>query len=89
MAAVDPGDTGLVIPEHVRAAHRRVWERIAGPGTWWSGAQRVGIAAEVRAARTCPLCRERKLALAPGAVAGAHATASDPGTLPPAAVAIK
>lgn len=53
-------------------AYRRTWEWIAGPGAWWTGAERVAIAAEVRAARACAVCRARKAALSPGAVQGAH-----------------
>jgi hypothetical protein len=86
----------LPIPEAMRAAHRRAWQRLAAPGAWWTGAERVAIAAEVRAARTCTLCRERKAALSPHAIAGEHAAtaplpapaveaahriASDPGRL--------
>lgn len=73
----------LPIPDTMRAAHRRAWECLAEPGTWWTGAERVAIAAEVRAARSCALCHERKAALSPHAVAGEHA-ASD--ALPAAAV---
>lgn len=62
----------LPIPDSMREAHRRAWERLAAPGNWWSGAERVAIAAEVRAARGCELCRERKAALSPSAVAGEH-----------------
>lgn len=80
----------------MRAAHRSAWERLARPGSWWSGAERVAIAAEARAARGCALCRARKAALSPHAVAGrhdgtsllpeaavdaAHRIASDPGRL--------
>lgn len=65
------------------AAHRRVFERIARPGCWWTGAERVAIAAEARAARRCRLCADRKLALSPTAVAGAHDAA---GALPETAV---
>jgi hypothetical protein len=87
---------GLPIPEAMRAAHRRAWERLAAPGAWWTGAERVAIAAQVRAARTCALCQERKAALSPHTVAGehvatellpapaaeaAHRIASDPGRL--------
>ena len=38
------------ISERVRAAHRRSWERLAAPGFWWTGAERVAIAAECRRA---------------------------------------
>jgi len=65
-----------VAPVHVREdlpeAHRRAWERLAAPGAWWSGAERVAIAAEVRQAPRCPLCRERRAALSPMSVEGAH-----------------
>jgi hypothetical protein len=53
-------------------AHRRAWQRIAEPGTWWTGEQRVAIAAETRNALSCSLCRERKQALSPNAVKGEH-----------------
>ncbi len=33
------------------ATHRQSWERIANPGRWWSGAERVAIARVGRAAR--------------------------------------
>src|SRR5579863_4173194 len=54
------------------AAHGRAWERLGKPGTWWSGEARVAIAAETRRAPSCALCRARKEALSPAAVAGAH-----------------
>jgi hypothetical protein len=76
MAAFDYAGLASPVPEPMRAAHRRAWERLASPGTWWSGAERVAIAAEVRAARECALCGERKAALSPGAVEGEHASVS-------------
>ena len=66
----------LPVPDSLRAAHRRAWERLASPGDWWSGSERVAIAAEVRAARDCAFCRERKAALSPNAVQGEHTGAS-------------
>ena len=83
MAAFEYAGLGLPVPNSMRAAHRRAWERLATPGTWWSGAERVAIAAEVRAARSCGLCRNRKAALSPNAVTGEHARANG---LPAAAV---
>jgi len=42
-------------PDPVRTeivtAQRHAWTRLAEPGTWWTAAERVAIAAEVRAAR--------------------------------------
>ena len=38
------------IPDRIRDAHIRSWERLAAPGEWWTGAERVSIAAEGRRA---------------------------------------
>jgi hypothetical protein len=64
-------------------AHTRFWKRLASPGAWWSGAERVAIAAEVRQAWDCALCKARKKALTPAAVGGQH---DQLGALPEAAV---
>jgi len=60
-------------------AHQQAWEHIAAPGTWLTGERRVAIAAETRNAAACALCRKRKKALSPYAVAGEH---NDLGDLP-------
>ncbi|MCP4037053.1 MAG: hypothetical protein GY733_08970, partial [bacterium] len=60
------------VREDLAAAHRRAWERIASPGTWLTGAQRVAVADETRRAQDCTLCRQRKQALSPFAVTGEH-----------------
>ncbi|MBW2269618.1 MAG: hypothetical protein JRH16_13670 [Deltaproteobacteria bacterium] len=65
-------DAPVPIDEGIVAAHREVWRRIAAAGAWWTGAERVAIAVEVRRAETCVLCRERKVALSPAAVMGEH-----------------
>lgn len=49
------------------------WLQLGLPGTWWTGAQRVAIAAETRAARECELCRSRKQALSPYSSDNQHA----------------
>ena len=65
-------------PPPIRAdladAVERTLHRLAGPGTWWTGPQRLQLVAETRNAMRCPLCRERKTALSPYAVAGTHAS---------------
>jgi alkylhydroperoxidase family enzyme len=71
------------VRDDLAAAHRRAWARIAGPGRWWTGAERVAIAAEARNARGCALCRRRREALSPAAVEGRHDSL---GKLPDAAV---
>ena len=53
-------------------SHRRSWARLAESGTWWTGPERIAIAAASRAAIDCALCRERKEALSPLSVTGAH-----------------
>jgi hypothetical protein len=82
-AAIDYRSTGIAVRDDIVASQRRAWQSLAAPGTWWTGAQRVALAREVRAARGCAFCAERKAALSPYAVTGAHATAS---TLPPAVI---
>jgi hypothetical protein len=69
----------MEIRPDLAAAHARAWRRLAAPGTWWSGADRVAIAAEARAAATCRLCRARREALSPEGAAGTH---DGPGRLP-------
>jgi len=59
--------------EELAATQAQAWQRLAAPGTWWTGAERVAIAAEARHAPTCPLCAARAAALSPFAVGGAHA----------------
>ncbi len=62
----------LPIRPGLASAIESAWARLAGAGTWWSGAERIAIAAEARNARGCKLCRERKQALSPYAVKGTH-----------------
>ena len=35
------------------------WHRLARPGTWWSGEERLALARETRLAHDCNLCRQR------------------------------
>jgi hypothetical protein len=63
--------------DDLRDAQARTWRRLARPGTWWNGAERIAIAAESRRAMNCRLCRERKGALSPDAIAGAHDALGD------------
>lgn len=62
----------LPIRPSLASAIEVAWARLAGPGTWWSGVDRMAIAAEARNARGCKLCEERKQALSPYAVKGVH-----------------
>ena len=67
------------------AAHTRFWKRLASPGAWWTGAERVAIAAEVRQARHCALCQARRETLTPAVLEGEH---DHGGALPDAAVEV-
>lgn len=64
-------------------AHRGAWAALARAGTWWTGAERVAIAQEVRNATSCKHCAERKAALQPGTVRGEHEAST---SLPEAAI---
>lgn len=85
-AAPDPIDfsaAGVAVRRDIVDAHREAWHVLASPGTWWTGAERVAIAREVRAAPHCAHCRAAREALSPFSVEGEHTAASD---LPEAAV---
>ena len=56
----------------LQAAYREYWNALAKPGNWWSGAERIAIADEVRNATQCSYCQERKLALSPYNFPGEH-----------------
>lgn len=73
----------LPIRDPLARERERAWVRLAEPGTWWTGAERLAIAAESRLAHHCALCRARKAALSPYTVEGAHESG---GMLPPPAV---
>jgi len=73
-----------MIREDLTNAQTQAWQRLAAPGTWWTGAEHVAIAAEARYARDCAFCAQRAAALSPLAVAGTHDRLDSP--LPDAAV---
>jgi hypothetical protein len=63
--------------QDLKAAVERVHAALGEPGVWWTGVERLKIVRETRAAGACRLCGQRKLALAPHGIAGAHDTATD------------
>lgn len=81
--AIDYRNTGIAVRDDMIASQTRAWQSLGAPGTWWTGAERVAIAREVRAARRCAGCADRKAALSPYAVNAAHDAVTD---LPPAIV---
>jgi hypothetical protein len=60
------------IRQDLADAYSDYWQVLAGPGSWFTGAQRVAIAGEVRNALLCPFCTERKKALSPYTMVGEH-----------------
>ncbi len=72
MANISYATAPVPVREDLPAVHRRAWQRLAQAGNWWTGAERVAIAAEVRNAWQCPLCKARKAALSPYTIAGTH-----------------
>jgi hypothetical protein len=85
MQDISYGAALVPVRDDFAAAHTRFWKRLASPGAWWTGPERVAIAAEVRQARHCALCQARREALTPAAVEGQH---DQRGTLPAAAVEV-
>ena len=51
MQSFDYAGLAYAVPEPLVVAQRRVWELLARPGSWWTGAERVAIAAQARSAR--------------------------------------
>lgn len=62
----------LAIRQDLGDAIERAWQHLAGPGTWWTGAERLRMVAETRHSVHCELCQRRKSALSPYTVAGSH-----------------
>ena len=78
MAAVDYQGAPAPVRDDLRDTHRFLLDHIGAPGMWWTGQDRVAIAAESRGAARCTLCQARKESLSPGALTGRH---DGPGTL--------
>ena len=72
MPLFDYTDAPAPVRDAIPQAHRSVWDQLARPGNWWTGAERVAIADEVRRAADCALCAARKGAVSPTAVRGSH-----------------
>ena len=77
MTTISYSDSTYPIRPDFAEAHNRFWKSLARPGAWWTGAGRVAIAREARAAPGCRLCRAAKAALSPAAVGGEHDRVSD------------
>lgn len=74
---VDYSAAGIPVRDDLRQTHLAMLEHLRQPGCWFTGAERLAIAAESRNALLCPLCRERKASLSPEHPEGQHARVSD------------
>lgn len=61
----------------IAIAHRAYWQKLAKPGSWFSSAQRIAIAAASREASDCGFCVARKSALSPYKFPGEHVSSVD------------
>jgi hypothetical protein len=68
----DYASSPVAVRDDILEAHERAWERLSRPGTWWTAAERLEIAAEVRNAVDCELCRERKASESHFSIDGEH-----------------
>ena len=74
MAFFNYSNAPCSIREDIKKEFSGFWQRLAQPGSWWSGADRVAIAKASRSALLCDFCTDRKLALSPYALTGKHAS---------------
>ena len=72
LSEIEVANERLPIRESLKREMEVAWIRLASAGTWWTGAERLNIAAEARHALDCDLCQQRLKALSPNAVDGKH-----------------
>jgi hypothetical protein len=75
--AIDYQATRIAVRADIIASQTRAWQSLGASGTWWTGAERVAIAREVRAALVCPECAARKAAVSPYSLRGDHRGPND------------
>jgi len=79
---------GVALRDDLRDFHRALLDALRRPGSWFTGAERIAIAAESRRAPSCGLCRARKAALSPEQPRGEHKRTPAGAGLPAAVVEI-
>jgi hypothetical protein len=77
MSIIDYSDASFPVRDNITEAHNRYWKRLASPGNWLTAAERIGVAKEIRQARSCELCSKRNAALSPYQLEGQHDSVSD------------
>jgi hypothetical protein len=85
---IEYAGSSVFVRDDLRASHRAVLDALRQPGAWFTGAERIAIAAESRRAPDCPLCRARKAALSPEHPQGDHERAAGGRDLPAAVVEV-
>ncbi len=65
-------ESPVPVRQDLEDALNAAWLRLGGPGTWWTGQERLDIVAEARNAAACPFCRQCKQALSPFSEDGEH-----------------
>ena len=74
---VDYAGADVPVRDDLRVTHLEMLDHFRRPGSWFTGAERLAIAAESRNALDCPLCLERKASLSPEQPAGKHSRVTD------------
>lgn len=77
MAEAEYASAIVPVRDDIGEAHRAILAYIASPGSWFSGAERVAIAAESRKAERCSLCAARRQSVSPESPDGEHDVASE------------
>ena len=72
MTYFDYSNAAYPIRSDIADAYRAYWRKLAAPGSWWNGAQRIAIALESRNALVCTFCAQRKVSLSPYGLKGEH-----------------
>jgi hypothetical protein len=62
----------LPVRSRILDSHSEAFNSFTLAGTWFTGQERLAMLREARSASQCALCKERKSALSPYAVKGAH-----------------
>lgn len=74
---LDYSAAGVPVRSDLKDSQRDVLARLARPGPWLTGAERMAVAAESRHGANCRLCLERKRSVSPEHPQGEHARVSE------------
>ncbi len=77
MQAFNYENTDYPIRSDLQEANRYIWNYLSKPGSWWTAQEKIDIAQEVRQATNCTFCQQRKEAISPYAIQGAHERGSE------------